>query len=145
APIGGSLALNAGDPALLGTTDQRGEMRLGGVNIGAFQASATAFKLFFPSAVFPPTFTACTPFDMIVQASDPFGLSAPGYPGTVHFSSTDPQATLPADYTFTATDNGQHTFSGVVFGSAGSQTITVSTAANGFGYPSDLTANGHTA
>src|SRR5262249_32483727 len=113
-------------PALLGTTDQHGVMRLGGVNIGAFQASATNFRFFYT-----PPVTAGTPFALLVQASDPFGLSVPGYRGTVHFSSTDPQATLPADYTFTAPDNGQHTFSGVVFGSAGSQTITASTGGIG--------------
>src|SRR5205085_11045691 len=41
---------------------------------------------------------------------DSFGNLATGYTGTVHFSSTDPQAGLPADYTFTAGDAGTHTF-----------------------------------
>ena len=43
--------------------------------------------------------------------------------GTIHFSSTDPQATLPADYTFTAGDAGVHVFSSTLK-TAGSQTIT---------------------
>jgi hypothetical protein len=47
----------------------------------------------------------------------------PGYTGAVHFTSTDAQATLPADYTFTAADKGVHTFT-VVLRTAGSQTIT---------------------
>src|SRR5260370_25869021 len=34
----GSPALNAGDPSQLGTADQRGVVRKGGVNIGAYQA-----------------------------------------------------------------------------------------------------------
>ena len=46
----------------------------------------------------------------------------PGYRGTVRFTSTDPAATLPADYTFTAGDAGLHDFS-VVFRTAGSQRI----------------------
>jgi hypothetical protein len=39
----GSPALNAGDPAELGTPDQRGVVRGGGVNVGAYQATASAF------------------------------------------------------------------------------------------------------
>jgi predicted outer membrane repeat protein len=35
----GSLARGAGDPALLGTTDQRGVIRKGAVDVGAYQAS----------------------------------------------------------------------------------------------------------
>jgi hypothetical protein len=49
---------------------------------------------------------------------------ATGYRGTVHFSSTDSKATLPANYTFKSTDNGVHTFTGLKFKTKGSQTIT---------------------
>jgi hypothetical protein len=48
---------------------------------------------------------------------------ATGYTGTVHFTSSDAGATLPADYTFTAADNGSHLFS-VTFAPAGKQTLT---------------------
>src|SRR5207244_1328563 len=44
--------------------------------------------------------------------------------GTIHFTSTDPQAILPSDYTFTAADAGSHTFS-VTLKTAGSQSIQV--------------------
>jgi streptogramin lyase len=121
APLGGSPALNAGDPAQLWTTDQRGVLRLGGANIGAFQASAAAVQVMIPAPV-----TAGTPFAVTVTAVDRFSQQAYGCLGAVHFSSTDPRATLPADYTLTAADNGSHAFSGVVFRSAGSHTITVS-------------------
>jgi streptogramin lyase len=67
---------------------------------------------------------AGTPFDVTVTAQDAYGNTATGYTGRVHFSSTDPQATLPVDYPFTAADNGVHTFSGVVLRSAASQTLT---------------------
>src|SRR5262249_14260923 len=40
-----------------------------------------------------------------------FGNTVTGYVGTVAFSSTDPLATLPAAYTFAATDAGVHNFS----------------------------------
>jgi hypothetical protein len=103
----GSPALNAGDPAQLGVPDQRGVVRSGGVNIGAYQASATAFILSAPARVLPGV-----PFDLTVTALDPFGQVAVGYRGTVTFSTTDPDpgVELPADYTFTAADAGVHTF-----------------------------------
>jgi hypothetical protein len=47
-----------------------------------------------------------------------------GYTGTVHFTSSDPGAILPADYTFKAADAGSHDFIATV-NTAGSQTITV--------------------
>jgi hypothetical protein len=52
-----------------------------------------------------------------VVARDDFGNVDPAYTGTVHFSSDDPRATLPGDYTFTTGsggDNGTHTFAGAV-------------------------------
>lgn len=50
----------------------------------------------------------------------------PGYVGTVGFTSSDPQATLPAAYTFTGAggDAGSHVFT-VTFKTAGPQTLTV--------------------
>ena len=66
-----------------------------------------------------------TPFSVAVTAFDIFGNTAVGYAGTVHFTSSDPAATLPADYTFTAADQGVHTFTnGVTLVTAGNQTIT---------------------
>jgi hypothetical protein len=120
AVLAGSPALNAGDPAQLGTADQRGVVRSGGVNIGAYQASASALVLTAPATV-----TAGTAFDLAVQAVDPFGQTAVGYTGTVTFSSSDGQAALPSDYTFTTADAGMHTFAGATtLASAGSQTVT---------------------
>jgi predicted outer membrane repeat protein len=118
----GSPALNTGDPYLLGTPDQRGVIRNGGVNIGAYQASASAFVLTAPATV-----TAGTAFDVTVKAMDPFGQVARGYTGTVTFSSTDPNpaAVLPAAYPFTLGDAGQHTFAGgVTLLTAGSRAVT---------------------
>src|SRR5206468_2399438 len=47
---------------------------------------------------------------LTVRATDTLGNTVSGYGGTVHFSSTDVQAGLPADYTFRAADGGVHTF-----------------------------------
>jgi hypothetical protein len=112
----GSQALNAGDPNQLGTTDERGVVRSGGVNIGAYQASASALLLTGPA-----TFTAGVPFDIIVLVVDPFRQTAVGYTGTVHFVATNGAM---ADYTFTAADAGQHTFSNLVLRRAGTLTVT---------------------
>lgn len=51
--------------------------------------------------------------------------TATTYTGTVQFHSTDGSAVLPAAYTFTSADAGVHTFYGLSFASAGSQTLTV--------------------
>jgi hypothetical protein len=130
APLAGSPALDAGDPAQLGAADQRGVTRAGGVNIGAYQASASAFVLTASATV-----TAGTPFDVTVQAVDIFGQAAFGYRGTVTFtaSDTDPAVVLPADYPFTAADQGTHTFGGAfILVTPGDQTLTVTDLAGGF-------------
>jgi len=55
-----------------------------------------------------------------------------GYTGTVHFTSSDPQAVLPADYTFVAADAGTHTFP-ITFNTLGDQTVTITdTHSSGF-------------
>src|SRR5205823_1138114 len=45
------------------------------------------------------------------------------YTGTIHFTSTDSQAALPADYTFVSADNGAHSFS-VTLNTIGTQSVT---------------------
>ncbi len=67
--------------------------------------------------------TAGSAFNVTVTAKDAFGNVATGYTGTVHFTSTDGAATLPADYTFTGGDSGVHVFS-VTLKTAGSRTVT---------------------
>jgi hypothetical protein len=65
-----------------------------------------------------------------VLAQDAGGRTDPLYRGTVHFSSTDGAATLPANYTFVAADNGAHSFS-LSWGTPGSQTLTAKDTATG--------------
>jgi hypothetical protein len=76
------------------------------------------------SVITPANATSGTPFDVTVTASDANGNVATGYRGTVHFTSSDAAATLLADYTFLASDNGTHTFT-VTLRTAGERTITV--------------------
>ncbi len=63
--------------------------------------------------------------DVYVAAYNEDGSVDTAYRGTIHFSSTDSQATLPADYTFTAGDNGDHVFTnGVILRTVGEQIVT---------------------
>jgi hypothetical protein len=135
----GSPALNAGDPSQLGVGDQRGVVRSGGVNIGAYQASASAFVVSVSGTV-----ASGTPFDVTVQAVDAFGQVAFGYTGTVIFSVTDPDpaVVLPADYSFTADDQGTHTFTGgFTLITPGAWNLTVADLANGLSQDVMLTVN----
>jgi hypothetical protein len=94
----------------------------------AVQAAQTSF---FTITATPPTVTAGTSFTFTVTAIDVFNAVATGYTGTVHFTSTDGIATLPADYTFTTGaggDNGVHVFSATLK-TAGNQTITATDTA----------------
>ena len=50
------------------------------------------------------------------------GNTATGYRGTVHFTSTDSNAVMPANYTFTAANAGVHTFS-VTLKTVGTQSV----------------------
>jgi len=60
--------------------------------------------------------------------TDAYGNLVTGYRGTVRFSSSDSQAGLPSSYTFTAADNGVHTFSATLK-TAGSQSLTATDTA----------------
>src|SRR5262249_25388528 len=71
-----------------------------------------------------------TATSVTLTVRDPGGNIATGYRGTVQFSApTDPSAVLPAPYTFTADDNGTHTFD-LTFGTLGTQTLGVSDPAS---------------
>src|SRR5262249_60278854 len=94
-------ALSAGDPAQLGLADQRALLRRGAVNIGPYQASASAFLL----TGVPDSAVAGTALTVTLTAQDRFGQTALGYRGTARFASSDGQADLPGDYAFAAADN----------------------------------------
>ena len=52
------------------------------------------------------------------------------YAGTVHFTDSAASTTLPQDYTFTASDQGVHAFTGLVLRTKGVQTLKVSDTNN---------------
>jgi sugar lactone lactonase YvrE len=87
-------------------------------NISVTAAAASRFVL----SGFPSATTAGTVQSLTLTTLDAYGNLATGYTGTVHFSSSDSQAVLPADYSFSASDHGVHTFS-VSLCTAGTQSL----------------------
>jgi hypothetical protein len=70
---------------------------------------------------------AGTPFSFTLTAQNPSGGLGTdiAYIGKAHFTSSDPHATLPADYTFTSADRGAANFNATLTAAVGAtQTIT---------------------
>ena len=88
---------------------------------------ATHFEVSVPSSATAgnPTVDRGVAFSLTLTVKDAYGNVVTGYTGTIHFSSTENRATLPANYTFTAADKGVHTFTGLILSRRGMQTITV--------------------
>src|SRR6185369_4766879 len=114
----GTHSLTAADTALAGPA---------GSEAGILVNPAAASRLVVTG---PSSVAAGAAFSVTVKAVDPYGNVATGYTGTVHFRSNDPGARLPANYTFTAADQGVHTFPGLVLKRRGPQTVTVTDSLN---------------
>jgi len=82
---------------------------------GSITVASTHFILSAPGAAFTNQ-----AFNVTVTAVDSNGITLPAYSGEVHFTSSDPYATLPSDATLT---NGTGTFSASLQ-AVGAQTIT---------------------
>jgi hypothetical protein len=80
----------------------------------------------------PNAITAGTPFVFTVTAEDPFNNTAFGYGGTIHFTSSDPQAVLPVAAMLTS---GVGTFTATLK-TSGNQSLTGSTT------PTNVVVNG---
>jgi hypothetical protein len=78
----------------------------------------------------PGATTAGDSQNITVSVEDSQGNVVTSYTGTLHFTSTDPHALLPKDYTFTSNDAGVHTFSATLV-TAGDQTITATDLIHG--------------
>jgi multiple sugar transport system substrate-binding protein len=99
---------------------------------GAIQADLDTLPTTFTVGT-ASTVVAGSAHGVVVTALDSHGNVATGYTGTIQFTSSDPDAVLPADYIFTATDNGVHTFSyalspALVLKTAGTQSVTATDA-----------------
>ena len=102
---------------------------------GSYDAVVAKFNLNLPTPVlavggFPSPDIAGDSGVFTVTADSTSGGVDTSYTGTVHFTSTDPRAVLPDAYTFTAADNGVHTFSATLK-TPGTQSITATDTSNG--------------
>ncbi len=114
-----SPAKGAGTATGAPAVDLDGVTRPNPPSIGAYEpASATHLSVTAPASA-----TAGTSFSVTVTALDAGNATVTGYTGTVHFTSSDGSATLPANYTFVGADAGAHTFS-VTMQTPGSQSVT---------------------
>lgn len=98
------------------------------ITTNAFNITAGSLDHFDVSGFSSPA-TAGVAGSVTVTAKDASGNVVTGYTGTVHFTSTDGQAVLPADTAFSGGDNGVKSISGVELRTAGSQSVTVNDAA----------------
>ena len=72
----------------------------------------------------PASVKANAAFSLTVTVVDAYGNVVTGYRGTLSFSSSDATARLPKNYTFTAADQGVHTFTNLILKKKGKQTVT---------------------
>src|SRR5436309_5444070 len=91
-----------------------------------FVSQTTHLKVAAPSSAI-----AGSSFSITVTAQDANNNTLTSYLGTIHFTSADLAAVLPANYTFTAADAGVHTFTGLILKTAGSQSITATDTVTG--------------
>src|SRR5262249_23656426 len=95
----------------------------GGITVNA--GAASQFVISAPSSV-----KAGVPFSLTLTVQDVYGNVVTGYTGTVRFTSADKSATLPPNYTFTAADQGVHTFTGLILRKRRNQKITITDTLN---------------
>ena len=79
---------------------------------------------------FPNPITAGTKGSVTITAKDAKGKTVTTYTGIMKITSTDTSASLPADYTFQASDKGVHNFADVTLNTPGSQSITATDSQN---------------
>ena len=109
----GNQWISATDTVTLATTGT-----LSGIEVSA--AAASKFVL----SGLPSTMTAGLSQTLTVTALDPYGNVATSYTGIVDFTSSDPQASMPASFAFPGADQGVSSFP-VTLGTAGAQSVTV--------------------
>ena len=119
--------------ATLTSSTSPGTATISGTINGA-PITSTASVTFSPIAIrlaltAPYPVLGGSPFQINVTATDAGGNTATGYTGTIHFTSSDGVASLPADYTFIAADDGQRMFD-VTLNTAGDVAITARDTVN---------------
>ncbi len=104
----GSITSTGPYPGVTGTAIGAG--RVGTISVSGTNVVLTISVPTLEVAGFPSSKVAGVADSVTVTAKDGAGNTATGYIGTITFTSTDGAATLPANYTFVAGDNGVKTF-----------------------------------
>ena len=142
----GSITSSGSFPGVTGTAIGAG--KVGAISVSGSNVMLTISVPTLEVSAFPSSQTAGVSGTVTVTAKNSGGTTATGYVGTIHFTSTDAAAGLPANYTFVPEDNGVHTFTGVtlktVAGGLKSITATDITTSNS-GTQSDITVTPATA
>ncbi|MDB5387941.1 MAG: hypothetical protein JWM11_3587, partial [Planctomycetaceae bacterium] len=99
---------------------------VGSGSTGTITPSATHFLVTSTAT----TTAAGTSFNVTVTALSASNAVVTGYVGSIQLNSTDAAGVLPATFTFTTSDKGVHTFTGLVLKTAGAQTIQATDASN---------------
>jgi hypothetical protein len=116
-----SVTLHSSGTQVITGTDTVTSSITGGASVNVAAAAAQSFTVSAPSSA-----TAGSAFSVTVTALDSLGNTATGYGGTVHFTSSDGAAVLPANSTLT---NGTGTFS-VTLSTGGSQSVVATDTVN---------------
>ncbi|MBW8854670.1 MAG: hypothetical protein JF604_10185, partial [Bradyrhizobium sp.] len=116
----GATLVTAGNQTITATDTVSSSISGTSNTINVSAGAASQFAVSAPTSV-----AAAVPFTFTVTAQDAFHNPVTGYGGTVHFTSTDAAATLPANSTLT---NGAGTFTATLR-SAGTQAITATDTA----------------
>jgi hypothetical protein len=119
------LTLFAAGSQFIRATDTNQATITGQATVMVNPGAATRFGLSAPA-----NSVSGAAFGLTVTALDAWGNVATGYRGTVQFTSSDRQATLPPNYPFVSADNGVHLFTGVILRTLGSQQINAADTKN---------------
>jgi phospholipase C len=125
-PAGGAVSTPYDHASLLRTVEDSFGIAEHLNNAGTATAMADLFTVATRLLVSAPVAVAAgSPFTVNVAARDDSGHTATNYTGTIHFTSSDGAAILPADYSFTGNggDDGVHSFAGLALRTIGNQSL----------------------
>jgi len=128
-----SATFQAAGPDTVTATDTATSSITGSATINILPTPAATHFVVFSKG----TTVAGSPAPVFVVALDAHNFPVLNYTGTVHFTSSDSAANLPADYTFVSGDHGFHRFEATL-NTAGAQTVTATDTAT-----SSITGTAH--
>src|SRR5262249_19212561 len=121
-----AVTLQAAGNKSVTATDKAKNSVTGSASLTVSPAAATHLQV----SAYPSSTTAGVVHNFTVTALDQFNNVATGYTGTVHFTSSDGQPVLPADFTFAGANAGVHTFSATLK-TSGTESITATDTVTG--------------